>query len=124
MARAINSKPSYDKPNTIIGEDVVLTAELMESKSSVQIAGQFNGNIKVATSLVITEGGKVDGNINATFLLLAGEVKGNIEVDQQLHMTSTGRVIGDILCKSLVVDEGANIDGNCRMKSDQHISKS
>ncbi|MDA3846337.1 MAG: polymer-forming cytoskeletal protein [Vallitaleaceae bacterium] len=109
-------KPSYDKPLTLIGEDTIIETSKLKSKSSVQIAGKFIGDIEVDASLVIGQGGKVEGNVLASFILVAGEVVGNLEVTQQIHLTKTAKVVGNINCQSIVIDEGASLEGQCMMK--------
>jgi cytoskeletal protein CcmA (bactofilin family) len=113
----VPEKASYDKPTTVIGEDTVLETAKLVSKSSVQISGQFNGAIEVSASLVVGETGKMNGNIKSNFVLVAGEIVGNMDVSQQVHLTKTARITGDIECASIVIDEGAYLDGSCKMKS-------
>lgn len=115
MAKS-NEKPSYDKPATLIGEDTVIESAKLKSKSSVQISGTFIGDIEVDASLVIGQGGKLQGNTVASFVLVAGEVSGSLEVSQQIHLTRTAKVSGNITCNSIVIDEGASLDGQCMMK--------
>ena len=124
MMRRSNEKPSYDKPATVIGEDTVLSASKLESGSSVQINGRFNGDIDVKASLVIGNSGIVDGNVTASFILVAGRIEGNVEANQQIHITKTGSVKGDITYQSIVIDEGAGIEGDLRMKTQENKSKS
>lgn len=116
MRNRANEKPSYDKPATIIGEDTVLETAKLVSKSSVQVSGKFIGDLEVDASLVVGNSGKVEGSVLASFVLIAGEVQGNMEVTQQIHLTKTAKVTGDILCQSIVIDEGAYLDGKCMMK--------
>lgn len=111
-------KPAYDKPNTVIGEDTILQSSKLETQSSVQVNGQFIGDIEVKSSLVVGQSGKVKGNIKAAFVLAAGEIEGNIDVSQQIHLTNTCRIIGDIYCQSIVIDEGAYLAGVCKMKEE------
>lgn len=114
-------KASYDKPATIIGRDTVLESAALKSKNSVQVNGKFYGNIHLEASLVVGESGYIEGNVVADFLLVAGEIKGNVSVGGQLHLTKTGRVSGDIHTNSIIIDEGAAIDGNCHMMNQQSL---
>lgn len=116
LKRSVSSKEAYDKPTTIICKDTIIETTKLKSKSSVQISGEFIGDIETISSLVVGETGKVKGNIKAAFVLVAGEVNGCVEVQHQLQLTSTGKIIGDITCESLIVDDGAVIEGACKMK--------
>ena len=121
--KKVDHQPTYDTPSTIIGEDTELESSLLKSKSSIQIQGTYSGDIEVESSVVISETGKVKGNISASFVLVAGKVSGNIQVNQQVHITNTGHITGDIICQSIIVDEGGCIDGNFKMKSTQKVLK-
>ncbi|MFP4698243.1 MAG: polymer-forming cytoskeletal protein [Eubacteriales bacterium] len=119
-----NSKPNYEKPETIIGNDTVIEGTLLKAKNSLQINGTYIGNLEVEGSIVIGETGKVEGNTKSEFLLVAGAIKGNIEVSQQVHIMPTGKVVGDIQCSSIIIDDGAYLDGTCKMNSSPGFSKS
>ncbi len=111
-------KPNYDKPATIIHHDTQIELSKMVSKSSVQINGVLSGDMFVDASIVIGETGRVKGNMSAAFVLVAGTVEGNLTVAEQIHLTKTARVTGDIHCRSMVVDEGAYIEGSFKMLGD------
>lgn len=109
-------KAAFDRPTTIICKDTKIEAAKLTSTSNVQISGQFFGDIDVSASLVIGETAVVKGNIKAEFILLAGEVHGNIEVVHQLHITQTARVEGDVIAATVIIDEGAHLEGGIKMR--------
>jgi len=114
--KQVNEKASYDKPETIISEETILESSLLKSKSTVQVSGKFIGDIQVESSLVVSQSGEVTGNVTASFVLVAGVINGNVDASKQIHITKTGRVLGDIICQSIVIDEGGSIEGKCKMK--------
>lgn len=124
IKRSKNENPSYEKPSTIIGQDSIIEARLLQSKESVQIAGKFIGNLKVESSVVVSELGIVEGDIESAFLLVSGEVKGNLNISQQLHITSKGKITGDVSCRNIIIDEGGYIDGNCKMVRETPVAAS
>ncbi len=109
-------KAGYDRPTTVICKDTKIETTKLTSTSNVQISGQFFGDIDISASLVVGESGYVKGNIKAEFILLAGQVKGNIEVAHQLHITQTARVEGDVVASTMIIDEGAQIEGGIKMR--------
>lgn len=111
------NKAEYDKPSTIIGKETTLEAAVLKSESSLQINGTFLGDMEVNGSVVIGETGTVVGNIKSTFILVAGKVEGNLNIENQIHLTNTAKILGDIISGSIVIDEGACLDGNCRMSN-------
>lgn len=111
-------KPNYDKPATIIHHDTRIDLSQLASKSSVQVNGILNGDMEVQESIVVGEAGHINGNMKAAFVLVAGHVEGNIVVEEQIHLTKSAKVRGDIQCRSMIVDEGAFIEGSFKMLGD------
>ncbi|GMQ56181.1 hypothetical protein AN1V17_05740 [Vallitalea sediminicola] len=116
-------KATYDKPSTIIGKDTTLESSVLKSKESVKIHGNFYGDMEVEDSVVIGETGYIKGNIVSDFLLVAGKIDGNVKIAGQLHLTKTAKITGDINTVSIIIDEGAHIEGNCSMSTVQNNVK-
>lgn len=112
-----NKKADYERPSTVIGKDTIIETSILKSKSSVQINGILQGDADVEASIVVGQGGKVVGNIVASFVLVAGEIEGNVHAKEQLHVTKTALIKGDIICGSMIIDDGALLNGSCTMKS-------
>lgn len=106
-------KASYDKPSTIIGKETTLETSVLKSKNSVQINGKFYGDMEVEASVVVGESGYIKGNIVADFLLVAGQIEGNVKITGQMHLTKTAKINGNVSTASIIIDEGARIEGNC-----------
>ena len=117
MIRNNSKKADYERPSTVIGKDTIIETATLKSKSSVQINGVLQGDTDVEASLVVGQGGKVVGNIVATFVLAAGEIVGNIHAKEQLHVTKTAVISGDITCGSVIIDDGAILNGTCKMQN-------
>lgn len=108
-------KPDYEKPATVIGSDTVIETTKLASKSSVQVNGVLKGDALVEASVVVGQGGQVQGNISAAFVLVAGTIAGNVEASEQLHVTKTAVINGDVACASMIIDDGAVLNGTCKM---------
>lgn len=115
--RTNTKKADYERPSTVIGKDTTIETAILKSKSSVQINGILQGDTDVEASLVVGQGGKVVGNITANFVLVAGTIEGNVNAKEQLHVTKTAAINGDIICGSIIIDDGAVLNGSCKMKS-------
>jgi|ASRN01.1.fsa_nt_gi cytoskeletal protein CcmA (bactofilin family) len=118
-----SKKPNYERPATLIGKDTVIDSSLVKSKSSIQVNGVLNGNIDCDASVVIGQTGKVVGNVKAGFLLIAGTIEGQVEVKNQLHVNKTANILGDVHCGSIIIDDGAVLNGSFSM-NEQSKSKS
>lgn len=100
--------------DTIIGENTTVNGNL-ESDSSIKVMGRVEGDIKAAGDVIILLNAVIKGDIWAENLTIAGTVNGNLHVKNNLHLESTARVKGDMELHSLVTDEGAVFEGNCKM---------
>lgn len=112
-----NKKADYERPSTIIGKDTILETATIKSKASIQVNGIVQGDLDVEASVVIGQGGKIKGNITAIFALIAGQVEGNVQAREQLHITKTAVITGDIICNSIIIDDGAVLNGDCKMQN-------
>lgn len=111
-----NKKANFEKPATVIGEDIIIEGKLLRANNSIRINGKYTGDIEVNGSIVIGNTGDIQGNIKAVFIYVAGTVEGNIDVEKLAQLSSEGVVRGDITCGTLVIDEGGAFEGNCKMK--------
>jgi cytoskeletal protein CcmA (bactofilin family) len=85
---------------------------------TVRIEGEADGEI-VGDEVVIAEGAVVSAKITAARLTIAGTVTGEIVVRQRLELMSSARLHCTINTPSLILNEGAQFDGDCRMPRDR-----
>lgn len=100
--------------DTLIAAGCTLTGEL-RSTGSVRIDGSFKGTIAVDGDVVIGQDGKVSASIRARNLAVAGELHGDVVVDNRLELPSTGRLHGNVQMAVISLEEGALLEGECRM---------
>lgn len=101
--------------NTIIGDNSTIEGTLYASDST-RVDGQLKGKILSENTVIIGEHGLIKGDIDAVEILVAGTVYGNLRAKERIEITETGSILGDLVTKTLVVDEGASIKGNCTME--------
>ncbi len=100
---------------TISGKLSVTGTVIGDSKANevyaegAKITGEINsmGSVKIGQSSVCI------GNIFATSAVIAGAVKGNIDVHGPVILDTSAIVMGDIRSKSVQINNGAVIEGNC-----------
>lgn len=109
-----SKKPNYERPATVISKDTTLEMTRLVSKSSVQINGSVIGDVLIEASLVVGQEGAVKGTVETNFLLVAGSIDGNVTAKEQLHVTKSAVINGDITCGSIIIDEGAIINGHVK----------
>jgi cytoskeletal protein CcmA (bactofilin family) len=92
---------------TIIGD--------IESAGIIKIDGRVDGSVTGARQVLLGRGGSINGNIVADEVVIGGSVRGALTVRERLELQGTAAVVGDIETRSIVVIEGARIDGTVRM---------
>lgn len=102
------------KIDTVIGKDTCLEGS-MTAKGSVQIEGRFNGQLDVDGDLIIGRQGNVQADLRAKNLIIAGKLFGQIESPGKLELMATGRLEGDVKVGKMIIEEGGQFLGNCKM---------
>ena len=95
-----------------IGGDFTIEG-LVNSAGEVDLGGSIKGPVNVK-ALIIKEKGSVIGEINAEKVDVLGFVDGKVTA-KKITVGATGEVKGDLeFTESLVVEEGARLDGNVK----------
>ncbi|MBW2039817.1 MAG: polymer-forming cytoskeletal protein [Deltaproteobacteria bacterium] len=101
--------------NAFLGGETSFDGKLSYS-GAVRLDGRFKGEIHSEDILVVGETAKIEGKINVGAAIIQGEVVGNITAKEKVELQHPGRVIGDITTPSIIIDDGAIFEGNCKMK--------
>lgn len=102
---------------TYIGQDTRIQGTIVAS-GAVRVDGQVEGQIQSTGDVFVGETGRVQAGIQAANLIIAGEVVGEVRVSGRLELLGTGRLYGDASMQSLIVEQGALLQGNTRMGGD------
>ena len=95
-----------------IGSDFTIEG-LVNSAGDVDLGGSVKGPVNVK-ALLIKEKGSVIGEINAEKVDVFGYVDGKVTA-KKIVIGVTGEIKGDLeFTESLVVEEGARLDGNVK----------
>lgn len=84
-------------------------------EETVRIDGSFKGEISATGTLVIGDGGHVEGEIKTGSAIITGTVNGNLEASTRVELRGQAKFTGEIKTPTLIIDEGAVFDGNCVM---------
>lgn len=98
----------------MISEDTKLKGTL-NSQADLRIAGQVEGEIICKGKVIITSSAKIDGNITSLEADIAGQILGTLKISNKLTIRKTAKIRGDLFTKTLTVEEGATLNGGCRM---------
>jgi cytoskeletal protein CcmA (bactofilin family) len=70
---------------------------------------------KAGSTLILSETGVVEGNIDADILMIDGYVHGDVVAKTRVVVSRTGRIVGNIKTPSLTLEFGAYFEGKCTM---------
>ena len=84
-------------------------------KGLVHFDGDFEGEIYSSNHFVVGKAGKVLGNIKTHDVTNMGFIQGNLFAESKVALMNDSRLVGDISTYHLIVDEGSNFEGRCKM---------
>ena len=108
--------------NSVIGRGTEFEGTI-RTKETIRVEGFVKGNIISEGTVIIGNGGNVDGKIEATNILVGGEVHGELFASEKIEANSSGRIFGNLHTKGLIVDEKALFQGTCEMTGREEASK-
>jgi cytoskeletal protein CcmA (bactofilin family) len=106
--------PAGDASVGVIAADSVWSGTL-RSQGSLRIYGVVEGDVTAGNEIYVAEGARINARLSAGVIVVAGTVEGTVQCSGRLEVLPTGRVSGDVTAPSLVVHEGATIEGDLRM---------
>lgn len=86
-------------------------------RDTVRIDGRFQGEITSENTLIVGESGEIDAKIRSQVVAISGSVEGDIVAAEKVVLHKTARVNGNIETPSLVMEEGAVLNGVIKMTS-------
>ncbi|MBO4679068.1 MAG: polymer-forming cytoskeletal protein [Lachnospiraceae bacterium] len=100
--------------NSVIGKGTEFEGTI-RTKETIRVEGFVKGNIISEGTVIIGNGGNVDGKIEAANILIGGEVHGELYASEKIEANSSGKIFGNLHTKGLIVDEKALFQGTCEM---------
>ena len=106
-----NVKSTMD---SLIGSGTEIDGQLL-FKGGLRIDGQVRGNVIAepgqASYLVLSEHGRIDGEVRCAHLVVNGVINGSVFASELLEIQPKGRIIGDVCYKILEMHGGALVSG-------------
>lgn len=104
-----------DEINAFLGSETIYKGDL-SFEGAVHIDGVFSGSINSEGTLIVGQGAKITGTIKVGSIIVSGTIEGEVKVSQRAVLHKTAVLVGRLIVKLLVMEEGAILDGNLRMK--------
>ena len=111
------------QPNVnMISSGTKLTGSL-HTKNDIRISGTIDGEIHAENKCILSDSGSITGDLRTKEADIAGTINGELIVSNRLTLRATAKITGDITTKVLMVEEGARIDGACRMNDEIDLNQ-
>ncbi|URN94872.1 MAG: polymer-forming cytoskeletal protein [Candidatus Pristimantibacillus lignocellulolyticus] len=100
--------------DTLIGQGTIFEGSI-QTEANLRIEGEFHGDITSQSEIIIGEYGVAKAEIKCLNLTIAGQLQGDVTVTGRLIITPSGQLVGNAIVQSIIVQEGANFNGECKM---------
>ena len=100
-----------------IGKSISIKGDVVGEEDTV-IEGRVEGRIELKNHhLTVGPNGDVTGEIGAKQITIVGRVTGNVSATERVELSDTGVLNGDITSPRLLIQEGAQLNGNIAMRA-------
>ncbi len=110
-SRAASAKERADMKESLVASGLTIEGKI-NGKGHVRVAGKFKGDIQIEGDLHIDADAKVEGQVNASEVIVTGDLQGNIDNARHVELKQGSSIIGDIKANSFSVAAGARMRGN------------
>lgn len=86
-------------------------------EDTFRLDGRLRGSVVSRGDLVVGEHGEVEADIEVGRIFVSGTVRGKVTAHHRLEIAAGGRVLADLETPSLVVEDGATLQGQCNMST-------
>lgn len=83
------------------------------------IDGDVEGEIVAQAHVTVGQQATIKGKISAASILVQGKVMADVQAEKKLEVQPPGSVIGDVTTQSLVIGDGAVLEGHVSMKKNE-----
>lgn len=80
------------------------------------IEGEVDGEIVAQANITVGQQATIKGKISAASILVQGKVMADVQAEKKLEIQPPGSVVGDVTIQSLVIGDGAILEGHISMK--------
>src|SRR5262249_15003085 len=116
-----SAAPAAPEVSSSIGSGLSIVGKIV-GHGTLAIFGHVEGELHAST-VQISDGSQVEGNIVAEELTIGGRVKGTIHANR-VKLNSTAVVEGDIFHRSLAIEENAQFEGMSRRQENSSDTSS
>jgi cytoskeletal protein CcmA (bactofilin family) len=102
-----------------IGQGIEISGQV-QFNDRLQVDGKITGKVTSENGvLTIGESGLIEAQIDVGTCIIYGRVEGDLSSSSRIEIRKTGRVHGDVITPSLLIEEGAILNGVVKMTVEQ-----
>src|SRR5437762_7685043 len=94
----------------VLNSDVEIKGNL-KFAGELTFEGKLDGEIHTDGTLNLGDGAVINGNINATNVVVRGKINGNITAKEKIDIKAKTELFGDIRSARLAIEEGVTFVG-------------
>ena len=83
------------------------------------IDGEVDGEIVSQSHVTVGQQATVKGKVSAQSILVQGKVMADVVAEKKLEIQPPGSVVGDVTALSLVIGDGAILEGHISMRKNE-----
>lgn len=114
LSAEIGRQQGLSTDETVIGEGAAIDGTV-RSERTIRVRGSVQGEVESQQRVIVEEGARVQARITGESVTVLGEVSGAIVCTGRVEIASTARVNGEVSAATLVIQEGAIVEGNLKM---------
>lgn len=122
MFKKDNLETPLDKVNTLIGKDAFFKGTIT-AKGFIRIDGEVEGAVSNKGDVIIGESGRLKAELKGRNITIAGYYEGTLEADGRLELKRTATAVGNFKANTLLVEDGAVLNGSMDTKHKEQASK-
>lgn len=82
---------------------------------TMRIEGKADGDLEATESIIVGKSGLVQANLKTRRAVLNGRFTGKIDAADRVELQNGSRVEAEIHAKNMVMEDGVQFSGNCRV---------
>ena len=115
MAESNRSSGALSDMGAYIGAGTKINGKL-NFEGQATIDGEVDGEIIAQAHVTVGQQATVKGKVSAQSILVQGKVMADVVAEKRLEIQPPGSVVGDVTTVSLVIGDGAILEGHISMK--------
>lgn len=109
-----SKKIRSSKIETLIGQGIEVSGDVKFS-GGLHLDGKIIGNVISEESdgsvLILSDTGRVEGDVSVAYAVINGEVVGNVYASEKLELSGRARITGNVHYNLLEMASGAKVNG-------------